>query len=125
MQGIVSRRSNVVHTLIHLQDQDGAFATSLQDHVTPERMFVVDVNLEANIFLRHHDITELEDHSKIVLIIHRAEVDGVAGVEVDFEPVGLILHIKDDQEIITRSDGRGVLSKVEGGVSLGVHQCKR
>ena len=125
MQGIVSRRSDVVHTLIHLQDQDGAFATSLQDHVTPERMFVVDVNLEAYIFLRHHDIIELEDHSKIVLIIHRAEVDGVAGVEVDFEPVGLILHITEEQEILTRSDGRAVLSKVEGGVSLGVHQCKR
>jgi len=112
--------------LINVQDEEGMMVRSLMEIEVVEGKLTLDLDIEQVFTLKDLDVSEVEDHAKVAMFIHRSELEGAALIEEDVEGVRLITHVRKHIEVFPRNNGGGEASKVVGDAGCGsVHGGKQ
>jgi hypothetical protein len=112
----VTRSSESLELVIHVQDDEAMMARRFHDLAVVERRSTHHCVVELSNGLRDPDVIEVEDGSDATFFINRVKVQGVAFVEGDVEP-GWVKCIIEDHVVVTRDYSLGEASEEVGGFS--------
>ena len=100
-QAVVTRSSESLELVIHVQDDETMMARRFHDLVVVERRSTHHCVIELSNGLRDPEVIEVEDGSDATFFINRVKVQSFAFVEGEVE-VGQVKWVTDDHVVVTR-----------------------